>query len=90
MRPVAHVLAKRGLVYHGVLYAGLMMNEAGPHVLEFNVRFGDPECQALMLAMSSDLLPALIATTKDDPPPSCTAATAGGSHMCHYGSARLS
>jgi phosphoribosylamine--glycine ligase len=45
-----------------VLYAGLMLTEAGPKLLEYNVRFGDPECQVLMMRLRSDLLPALIAT----------------------------
>ena len=47
--------AERKIVYHGVLYAGLMITADGPKVLEFNVRFGDPECQALMLRFNSDL-----------------------------------
>ncbi len=48
-------------MFKGVLFAGLMLTEAGPKLLEFNVRFGDPECQALMMRLNSDLLPALIA-----------------------------
>ena len=45
-----------------MLYAGLIITPAGPQLIEFNTRFGDPECQALMLRLMSDLLPALIAT----------------------------
>lgn len=55
MIPVVRGLAERKIVYTGVLYAGLMITEDGPKVLEFNVRFGDPECQALMLRFQGDL-----------------------------------
>ncbi len=54
-------MAAEGKPYKGVLYAGLMIDEAGPKLLEYNVRFGDPECQVLMPRLMSDLLPALIA-----------------------------
>ena len=54
-------LRKRGIVYSGVLYAGLMMTADGPKVLEFNCRFGDPETQAILPRLSSDLAPALCA-----------------------------
>src|SRR5262249_57587140 len=47
--------------YTGVLYAGLMITPAGPKLIEYNVRFGDPECQVLMLRLMSDLVPALLA-----------------------------
>jgi phosphoribosylamine---glycine ligase len=52
-------LRRRGTPYHGVLYAGLMMTAAGPKVLEFNCRFGDPETQAVLPRLRSDLLPLL-------------------------------
>jgi phosphoribosylamine--glycine ligase len=55
-------MAREGRVFKGVLYAGLMLTETGPKLLEFNVRFGDPEAQVLMMRLMSDLLPALIAT----------------------------
>ncbi len=55
MIPVVRGLAERKIVYTGVLYAGLMITADGPKVLEFNVRFGDPECQALLLRFSGDL-----------------------------------
>jgi len=50
-----------GRPFTGILYAGLMITKAGPQLIEYNVRFGDPECQVLMLRLRSDLLPALIA-----------------------------
>ena len=47
--------------YSGVLYAGLMIEDGHPRLVEYNVRFGDPECQALMLRLASDIVPALMA-----------------------------
>ena len=55
-QPVLEELARRGITFHGVLYAGLMMTADGPKVLEFNVRFGDPETQAILPRLRSDLL----------------------------------
>jgi phosphoribosylamine--glycine ligase len=55
-QPVLDELARRGTPFHGVLYAGLMMTAEGPKVLEFNVRFGDPETQAILPRLRSDLL----------------------------------
>jgi phosphoribosylamine--glycine ligase len=54
-------MAKEGRPYKGVLYAGLMLTAEGPQLIEYNVRFGDPECQVLLPRLKSDLLPALIA-----------------------------
>ncbi len=54
--PVIRELARRGHPFRGILYAGLMLTEDGPKVLEFNVRFGDPECQPLMVLWGDDLL----------------------------------
>jgi phosphoribosylamine--glycine ligase len=62
MRPVLCGLAKEGIAYCGLLYPGLMITSDGPRVLEFNCRFGDPETQALLPRMKSDLLPLLEAT----------------------------
>lgn len=60
--PTLKTLAARGTPYRGVLYAGLMINENGPKLIEYNCRFGDPECQVLMMRMRSDLLPLLAAS----------------------------
>ena len=59
-QPVLEELARRGRPFHGVLYAGLMMTADGPRVLEFNVRFGDPETQAILPRLRSDLLDLLL------------------------------
>lgn len=57
-------LVKEGIDYRGVLYAGIMITKDGPKVLEFNVRFGDPETQAIFPRLKSDLLEAMLATTE--------------------------
>jgi phosphoribosylamine--glycine ligase len=59
VRPALAELARRGTPFRGILFAGLMMTEEGPKLIEFNARFGDPECQALLLLLRSDLLAAL-------------------------------
>jgi phosphoribosylamine--glycine ligase len=63
-QPVLEELARRGTPFHGVLYAGLMMTPEGPKVLEFNVRFGDPETQAILARLRCDLLALLQAATE--------------------------
>jgi phosphoribosylamine--glycine ligase len=55
-------MADRGTPFKGVLYAGLMITAKGPELIEYNVRFGDPECQVLVMRLESDLLEALLAT----------------------------
>lgn len=63
MIPMVEGMAANGTPFKGVLYAGLMLsNEGVPKVLEFNVRFGDPECQPLMFRMDSDIVPSLLAS----------------------------
>jgi phosphoribosylamine--glycine ligase len=59
--PTLRAMQARGTPYRGVLYAGLMITADGPKLIEYNVRFGDPECQVLMLRLMSDLVPALVA-----------------------------
>jgi phosphoribosylamine--glycine ligase len=63
-QPVVDLLRERGTPFHGVLYAGLMLTAEGPHVIEFNVRFGDPETQAVLPRLRSDLLTLLHATSR--------------------------
>jgi phosphoribosylamine--glycine ligase len=59
--PTVRAMRQMGTPFRGILFAGLMITAQGPKLIEYNVRFGDPECQVLMLRMMSDLLPALIA-----------------------------
>jgi len=61
IRPTVAGMKARGTPFRGVLYAGVMLTAAGPKLFEYNVRFGDPECQVLMLRMMSDIVPALLA-----------------------------
>lgn len=60
--PVVHAMKRARRPFRGLLYAGLILTNQGPKVLEFNVRFGDPECQAILMRMESDLLELLDAT----------------------------
>jgi len=62
IEPTLRAMTALGVPYKGVLYAGLMITPAGPKLIEYNVRFGDPECQVLMLRLMSDLVPALLAS----------------------------
>jgi phosphoribosylamine--glycine ligase len=63
-QPVLDELARRGTPFHGVLYAGIMLTADGPMVLEFNTRFGDPETQAVLPRLRSDLLDLLERCTR--------------------------
>jgi phosphoribosylamine--glycine ligase len=63
-QPVVDLLRERGTPFHGILYAGLMLTADGPQVIEFNVRFGDPETQAVLPRLRSDLLDVLMAATR--------------------------
>jgi phosphoribosylamine--glycine ligase len=63
-QPVVDQLRERGTPFHGVLYGGLMLTADGPRVIEFNARFGDPETQALLPRLRSDLLDALLRSTR--------------------------
>jgi phosphoribosylamine--glycine ligase len=60
--PTVRAMQRMGAPYKGVLYAGLMIGADGPKLIEYNVRFGDPECQVLMLRLMSDIVPALVAS----------------------------
>jgi phosphoribosylamine--glycine ligase len=62
--PTARAMVEAGSPFSGVLYAGLMLTADGPKLIEYNARFGDPECQVLMTRLASDLLPALLATSE--------------------------
>jgi phosphoribosylamine--glycine ligase len=64
IRPTVAAMAARGMPFKGVLYAGLMIEDGAPKLIEYNVRFGDPEAQVLMMRLKSDLLPALAATAQ--------------------------
>jgi len=61
IQPTLAEMARQGTPFRGILYAGLMLTAEGPKLIEYNVRFGDPECQVLMLRLKSDLLGALLA-----------------------------
>lgn len=63
--PVVHAMKRENRPYKGVIYAGLIITSAGPRVLEFNARFGDPETQVLLMRMKSDLVPILLSTEKN-------------------------
>ena len=86
--PAVDALVREGVDYKGVLYAGLMLTQSGPKVLEFNCRFGDPETQPLMMRFKSDLLEVMLAVAegrldrvelKWDPRPAlCVVAASGG------------
>ncbi len=62
MRKVLKTMAQDGRAYKGILYAGIMITKDGPYVLEFNCRFGDPECQPILMRMNSDIVPVLHAS----------------------------
>ncbi|MFD0915984.1 phosphoribosylamine--glycine ligase [Pseudahrensia aquimaris] len=66
VEPTLRGMAQAGSPFSGVLYAGLMIDASGPKLIEYNVRFGDPECQVLMVRLESDLLPLLLASAKGD------------------------
>ncbi|GAA0487750.1 phosphoribosylamine--glycine ligase [Parasphingorhabdus litoris] len=66
IQPTVDTLAAEGTPYCGVLFAGLMLTETGPQLIEYNARFGDPECQVLMMRLKSDLAAMMRATAKGE------------------------
>lgn len=66
VEPTVRAMAEAGTPYSGVLYAGLMLTPSGPSLIEYNARFGDPECQVLMMRLENDLLAIMIATAKGE------------------------
>jgi phosphoribosylamine--glycine ligase len=91
--PVVHALKRARRPFRGVLYAGLMLTNQGPKVLEFNVRFGDPECQAVLMRLQTDLLDVLEAVVEErldtvalrwDPRPAVTVVMASEGYPGHY------
>ncbi len=91
--PTVDGMSRNGTPYRGVLYAGLMMTQAGPRVLEFNVRFGDPETQPILMRLKSDLLEAMCAvcdgrldeiTLEWDPRPAVCVVMASGGYPGDY------
>ncbi|MGH7797657.1 MAG: phosphoribosylamine--glycine ligase [Candidatus Binatia bacterium] len=88
LAPLLAGLKTENIRYRGVIYVGLMMTKDGPKVLEFNARFGDPECQPIMMRLKSDIIPMLEATTDGkideiqaewhDDPAVCVVLCAGG------------
>jgi phosphoribosylamine--glycine ligase len=66
IRPALAEMARRGTPFRGFLFAGLMVEADGPKLIEFNVRFGDPECETLLPLLRSDILPALVAATEGE------------------------
>jgi phosphoribosylamine--glycine ligase len=92
--PTIHAMKRARRPFRGILYAGLMMTNQGPKVLEYNVRFGDPECQAILMRLNSDLVDLLEAVADDhldtaghvewDPRPSVTVVMAAAGYPGPY------
>jgi phosphoribosylamine---glycine ligase len=83
VEPTLAALAADGAPFTGVLYVGLMLTTEGPRVVEFNCRFGDPECQVLMMHMEADLVPLLLAVARSERlPPSPSPRAAGRAAVC--------
>jgi phosphoribosylamine--glycine ligase len=96
--PAVHALKRARRAFRGVLYAGLMLTNQGPKVLEFNVRFGDPECQAVLMRLRSDLLDVLEAVVEErldevtlawDPRPAVTVVMASEGYPGHAEKGRV-
>jgi phosphoribosylamine--glycine ligase len=96
--PAVDAMRRDGIEFKGVLYAGLMLTAGGPKVLEFNTRFGDPECQPLMTRLKGDLLEIMIATCEGrldevelnwDPRVACCVVMASGGYPGDYESGKV-
>ena len=66
IHPTVEMMAAKGIPYNGVLFAGLMLTEHGPKLIEYNCRFGDPECQVLMTRFEGDLAALMLAVATGD------------------------
>lgn len=93
MHPLLHTLSDKGIEYIGIIYAGLMVHEGMPRVLEFNVRFGDPETQPILFRLENDLLDLMCAAVEKrlsscriicDPKPAVCVVMAAGGYPGHY------
>lgn len=91
--PIVDAMRRQGIEYKGILYAGIMITTTGPKVLEFNVRFGDPEAQPILMRLQSDLVEALLAvcegrldqvTLQWDPRPAICVVMASGGYPDSY------
>jgi phosphoribosylamine--glycine ligase len=88
LKPTVEALKKRGIIYRGILYAGLMMTSQGPKVIEYNCRFGDPETQVILPRLKTDLVNILMAVAQgklshlkvewDERPAACVVLASGG------------
>ena len=97
--PIVHAMKRGRRPFKGVLYAGLMMTPGGPKVLEFNVRFGDPECQPLLMRLKSDIVEIMLATAAErlweietvefDPRPSICVVMASAGYPGEYEKGRV-
>ena len=82
VEPTLTALEAEGAPYAGVLYVGLMLTAEGPRVVEFNCRFGDPECQAIVMHMEGDLVPLLSAVARGEKLPALPPTSAGRAAVC--------
>jgi phosphoribosylamine---glycine ligase len=82
VEPTVAALAAGGAPYRGVLYVGLMLTKEGPKVVEFNCRFGDPECQVMLARMEGDLVPRLFAVARGERPPMAPWTSGKGVSVC--------
>lgn len=82
LEPTLNALRRRGIDYRGVIYAGLMLSEDGIRVIEFNCRFGDPECQTLMPLLGGELAAVLLACARGALDEAPTLSIAPGCSAC--------